>query len=120
MHRQLKHGEEHLRGERHRKALGEVDRLVDEAVDQIVHQILDRLRQVLEMFGSEEWVEDLSKLALVRWVDLDGDQRPRIAEMSGGIWTSRSPVAEDLGHRRPVVTTTPDPSTLIAGATARI
>ncbi len=103
MHRQPKHGEEHLRGERHRKALGEVDlRLVDEAVDQIVHQILDRLRQVLEMFGSEEWVEDLSKLALVRWVDLDGDQRPRIAEMSGWhLGRVDLRVAEDLGHRRP-------------------
>jgi hypothetical protein len=103
LHGQPKHGEKYLRRKRHRKALGKINfRLLDEAVDQIVHQSLDRPREVLEMFGGEKRIEDLAKLTLVRRIHLDGDQRPRIAEMPG--WHLRRVdlrVAEHLGHRRP-------------------
>ncbi len=82
LERQAQQGEEDLGGERHGELLGEVHLApVDETVDQVVHEGRDLVVHRLHLARSEDRVEQLAELLVLRRVDLQGDHRPLVAQV---------------------------------------
>src|SRR6202000_3233369 len=80
--RQSEQNKEDFARERNRECLCKVYfRAVDELVDKAVGRCDDRPLARLDFFGREQRVKDLSKLRVLRRIDLQRDERALILEV---------------------------------------